>query len=118
MTLSIAEGVTDKQTQPVFDIKLIISDNHPTDPLQKVYDFTLVIVKDYSDPIFEIIEQAKKAEVFNNYEGRVYDLTETSVDEVTKSTEDNNETTEDEVSVPDYKLSAYDISQFEPKVTE
>ena len=38
------------------------------------------MVKDWQDPILEVIEQARKAEVFYNYESRVYDLTQTSID--------------------------------------
>ena len=41
------------------------------------------MVKDYKDPILAVIEEAKKKEVLYNYEGRVYDLTQTSLDEVT-----------------------------------
>ena len=67
MTLSIAQGATDQQTQPVFDIRLTLSDDHPEDPLSKVYDIILVIVKDRDEPILEIIEKARKAEVINTF---------------------------------------------------
>ena len=85
MTLSIAQGATDQQTQPVFDIRLTLSDDHPEDPLSKVYDIILVIVKDRDEPILEIIEKARKAEVINTFgQERVFDLSATSVEQVTE----------------------------------
>ena len=44
---------------------------------------TLVIVKDWEDPIIQIIEDAKKKEVINTYQGRVYDLGDTTIDDIT-----------------------------------
>ena len=71
-----------------------MTDNHPTEPLSRTYDITLVIVKDWTDPLLAVIEQARKEEVFYDYEGRVYDLTETSVEEVT------SESSPDDLYVP------------------
>lgn len=51
MTLSLPAGVTDIQTQPYFNFRLTLTDDHPFDPLSKTYDFTIVMVKDYKDPI-------------------------------------------------------------------
>ena len=75
LTLSIPAGVTNQETQPIFDIRLTLADDHEFDPQFKNYDLTLVMVKDWKDPILEVIEQARKEEVFYNYESRVYDLT-------------------------------------------
>ena len=99
MTLSVPAELTDSETQPVFNIKLTLSDNHPIDPLSRSYDITLVIVKDWTDPIIAIIATAKKNEVINTYEGRVYDLTSTSIESVTSLVA----TTED-ILVPEYRL--------------
>ena len=63
-----------------------MSDDNEFDPLSKTYDFTLVMVKDYRDPIVEIIEQARKEEVFYDFgNNRVYDLSQTSIDQVTST---------------------------------
>ena len=44
------------------------------------------MVKDYRDPIVEIIEQARKEEVFYDFgNNRVYDLSQTSIDQVTST---------------------------------
>ena len=56
MTLSVEAGMTNQETQPVFSIRLTLFDDHEFDPLFKNYDFTLVMVKDYQDPIIEVIE--------------------------------------------------------------
>ena len=86
LTLSLPAGVTNQQTQPVFDVRLTLSDDNEFDPLSKTYDFTLVMVKDYRDPIVEIIEQARKEEVFYDFgNNRVYDLSQTSIDQVTST---------------------------------
>ena len=78
MTLSIRRGVTSVQTQPVFDIRLTLSDDNAKDPLSRSYDLTLVIVKDYTDPIETAIIDARKQEVVETYDNRVYDLTQSS----------------------------------------
>ena len=80
MTLSIDADKTDIQTQPVFNIRIVLQDDHPTRPLSRSYDFTIVIVKDWKDPIEILIENARKQEVFFDYGDLVYDLTDTSVD--------------------------------------
>ena len=66
----------------MFDIKIILQDDHFKDELKKVYDITLVIVKDWTDPIEPLIEEAKKVKVINEYSGRVYDLTETTIEDI------------------------------------
>lgn len=58
MTLSIEADKTDKQTQPIFDIRIILTDDHPRDPLSRSYDFTIIIVKDWTDPIETLLEDA------------------------------------------------------------
>ena len=83
----------------MFDIKITLTDNHDTDPLSRTYDLVLIIVKDWKDPVIKILEQARKEEVFYEFENRVYDLTETSVDELTASG------TSIEFFVPEYTLS-------------
>lgn len=83
----------------MFDIKITLTDNHDTDPLSRTYDLVLIIVKDWKDPVIKILEQARKEEVFYEFENRVYDLTETSVDELTASG------TSSEFFVPEYTLS-------------
>lgn len=83
MRLYTYESSTDKETQPVFDIQISLSDDHPEDPLTKTYDITLIIVKDWFDPIEPLIEEAKKVKVINNYAGRVYDVTEISIEDLT-----------------------------------
>lgn len=80
MTLSIERDTTDVQTQPVFDIRIILQDDHPRDPLSRSYDLKIVIVKDWKDPIETLLEDAQKNEVIVEYGEQVYDLTETSVD--------------------------------------
>lgn len=55
MTLSVPAGVTDKETQPVFDMKLTLTDDDPYDPKSRSYDFTIVMVKDYKDPVYAAI---------------------------------------------------------------
>jgi len=97
--LSIPGERTSVQTQPVFDIKITLTDNHDTDPLSRTYDLVLIIVKDWKDPVIKILEQARKEEVFYEFENRVYDLTETSVDELTASG------TSSDFFVPEYSLS-------------
>ena len=57
-----------------------MQDDHPKDPLSRQYDLTIVIVKDWTDPIDTLIEDARKSEVVVEYGEQVYDLTETSVD--------------------------------------
>lgn len=56
-------------------------------------------MKDWTDPLLAVIEQARKEEVFYDYEGRVYDLTETSVEEVT------SESSPDDLYIPYYTLT-------------
>ena len=97
LTLYIEEGVTDEETQPLFDLKLTLFDNNPIDPLFKVYDFRLVIVKDARMPILLAIEEAKVTEVIRSYNGRVYDLKGTSIDEVTSVTN-----RQENIEIPDY----------------
>lgn len=97
--MSIPGERTSVQTQPVFDIKITLTDNHDTDPLSRTYDLVLIIVKDWKDPVIKILEQARKEEVFYEFENRVYDLTETSVDELTASG------TSSDFFVPEYSLS-------------
>ena len=82
MTLSIEADKTDKQTQPIFDIRIILTDDHPRDPLSRSYDFTIIIVKDWTDPIETLLEDAQKSEVIFDYGTEVYDLTESSVDKL------------------------------------
>ena len=91
MRISVGAGETDKQTQPVFDVTLTLTDDHYFDPLSQNYYFKLVIVKDYEDPIVEIIEEAKKKQVIYEYgEERVYDLTATSTEELTSASAEEN----------------------------
>lgn len=97
MTLSVPAGVTNQETQPIFDMKLTLTDDHPFDPLSKSYDFTIVMVKDYKDPIYAALQEARKKEVLYTYAERVYDLTQTSVDEVTQSASSD-------IYVPKYTL--------------
>jgi len=78
MTLSIDRGVTSVQTQPVFDIRLTLTDDSEKDPLSRSYDLTLVIVKDWTDPIETAIIDARRQEVVETYDNRVYDLTQSS----------------------------------------
>lgn len=78
MTLSIDRGVTSVQTQPVFDIRLTLTDDSKKDPLSRSYDLTLVIVKDWTDPIETAIIDARRQEVVETYDNRVYDLTQSS----------------------------------------
>ena len=49
LTLTMKAGASDQQTQPVFDILVTLTDDHPEDPLSKTYPMTLVIVKDYKE---------------------------------------------------------------------
>ena len=88
MKFSIEEGTTNSQTQPVFDIKLTLTDNNALGPLSRIYDFTLVIVKDWKDPIEVALQDARLNEVVRDYEARVYDLTKTSVDDLINSSVD------------------------------
>ena len=86
--MSVPAGVTDKQTQPVFNIRLTLTDVNDAETFTQ-YDMTLVIVKDWEDPIIQIIQEAKKKEVINTYQGRVYDLGDTTIDDITTSTVPN-----------------------------
>ena len=52
-------------------------------PLSRSYDLTVVIVKDWRDPVQVILDNARKEEVVKEFETRVYDLTQTTVDELT-----------------------------------
>lgn len=102
----MAEGVTNQETQPIFDVRLTLADDNKFDPLFRTYDFTLVMVKDYKDPIFAIIEEARKQEVILNYERRVYDLTQTSIDAVTEV----KSSTKDDIIVPQYTLGLESVT--------
>lgn len=82
--MSVPAGITDKQTQPVFNIRLTLSDPNDSETFTQ-YDMTLVIVKDWEDPIIQIIQEAKKKEVINTYQGRVYDLGDSTIEDVTQS---------------------------------
>lgn len=85
MEFSVEEDTTDLQTQPVFDIKLTLTDDNELGPLSRSYDFTLVIVKDWQDPIEVAIRDAKLNEVVVEFDTRVYDLTNRTVDSLINS---------------------------------
>ena len=59
----------------MFNIRILLTDDHPELPLTRTYDLRIAIVKDWRDPVKMQIEDAKKTEVIENYDSLVYDLT-------------------------------------------
>ena len=76
-----------------------------------------MIVKDWKDPVLEIIENARKAEVINTFgEDRVFDLSATTIDEVTQVASETANLDNIAVNIPTYQLgvSPADLSSFQP----
>ena len=94
-------------------MRLNLTDDHPFDPLSKTYDIEIVLVKDYKDPIHAVIQEAKKKEVLFTYPDRVYDLTQTSVNEVTEASSESSD-----IYVPKYTLGLAQVDIEELKKQE